>query len=209
MKSNKIMKQPIKKAQYSKRKKKNPIDPNANQLTKLHNSHLVAVWNNVVEIVRIVVDELVVCHVNIVVTVESKSVGGLTIFIVIFVAAIKVIVLDRNGEERQRVTVRTEERQRECEWQWERFGFFLINTNRVWIISIPYPVKLYPWKTGYYPKHLDRVGLDIHYPMGMTIPNCNDYYMGIGISITRNTLQVINCEKDIRKSRSTNPNKTH
>ena len=43
MESNKIMKQPIKKAQYSKRKKKNPIDPNANQLTKLHNSHLVAV----------------------------------------------------------------------------------------------------------------------------------------------------------------------
>ena len=87
--------------------------------------------------------------------------------------------------------------------------FFLINTSRVWIISIPYPVKLYPWKTGYYPKHLDRVGLDIHYPMGMTIPNCNDYYMGIGISIIRNTLQVINCEKDIRKSQSTNPNKTH
>ena len=44
MKSNKIMKQPIKKAQYSKvkKKKKNPIDPNGNQLTKLHNSHLVA-----------------------------------------------------------------------------------------------------------------------------------------------------------------------
>ena len=44
MKSNKIMKQPIKKAQYSKvKKKKNPIDPNGNQLTKLRNSHLVAV----------------------------------------------------------------------------------------------------------------------------------------------------------------------
>ena len=47
MESNKIMKQPIKEAQYSKakkkKKKKNPIDPNGNQLTKLHNSHLVAV----------------------------------------------------------------------------------------------------------------------------------------------------------------------
>ena len=100
MESNKIMKQPIKKAQYSKRKKKNPIDPNANQLTKLHNSHLVAVWNNVVGIIKIVVDELVVYYVSIVVAVESKSVGGLTIFIVIFVATIKVVVLDRNGEGR-------------------------------------------------------------------------------------------------------------
>ena len=44
MESNKIMKQPIEKAQYSKaKKKKNPIDPNGNQLTKLHDSHLVAV----------------------------------------------------------------------------------------------------------------------------------------------------------------------
>ena len=43
MESNKIMKQPIEKAQYSKAKKKNPIDPNGNQLTKLHDSHLVAV----------------------------------------------------------------------------------------------------------------------------------------------------------------------
>ena len=102
MESNKIMKQPIEKAQYSKakKKKKNPIDPNGNQLTKLHDSHLVAVWNNVVGIVEIVVDELVVCHDSIVVAVKSKSVGGLTIFIVVFVAAIKVVVLDRNGKER-------------------------------------------------------------------------------------------------------------
>ena len=56
-------------------------------------------WNNVVGIVKIVVDELVVYYVCIVVAVESKSIGGLTIFIIIFVAAIKVVVLDRNGEE--------------------------------------------------------------------------------------------------------------
>ena len=32
------------------------------------------------------------------------------------------------------------------------------------------PDYFYPWKIEYYPKYLDRVGLDIHYPMGMTIP---------------------------------------
>ena len=43
-------------------------------------------------------------------------------------------------------------------------------TRKIWVISIPYPVELYPLRTGYYPKYLDRVGLDIHYPMGMAIP---------------------------------------
>ena len=43
--------------------------------------------------------------------------------------------------------------------------------GRVWIISIPYPIRLYPWRTCYYLEHLDWVGLDIHYQMGLAITN--------------------------------------
>ena len=52
-----------------------------------------------------------------------------------------------------------------------------------WVISKPYlknssniqtlPDTFSPLRTEYYLEYLDRVGLNIHYPMGMTIPTCS------------------------------------
>ena len=79
--------------------------------------------------------------------------------------------------ETERVMVRMEgqvrERVSDCVSESERLRFlfyfiFIFFTGRVWILSIPYPnysgnihtlpVRFYPLRTGYYPKHLDRVG---------------------------------------------------
>ena len=58
-------------------------------------------------------------------------------------------------------------------------GFF--SMGRVWVISKPYPITFYPWRIEYYLEHLDRIGLDIHYPMGMAIPSCATQKWQFGI----------------------------
>ena len=39
------------------------------------------------------------------------------------------------------------------------FFFFFFNMGWIWIISIPYLVKLYLRRTGYYPKHLGWISI--------------------------------------------------